>query len=171
MVVGQRQPPLLFHPRQLFGKARRVAGQPLMVFAPCQVIPLHKTGIDRRAGSRCGKSSINLCRLPQDKLAGHFDHPSFFTPLDHRGIQQVRQGFAPRGRISSPIPLSLRLIPFPIRRPQGRVIGRPLVTGKEGYVIIGHLHHVIQEPVRVRRRAVAHDQRHHQATPRVLILA
>ena len=54
MVVSQRQPPLLFHPRQFLGKRSRLAGQPPMVLAPGQVIPLHQARVDRRAGGGCG---------------------------------------------------------------------------------------------------------------------
>ena len=53
MIVGQRQPQRLFHPRQFLGKSGRFAGQPPIVFAPCPIIPLHKARIDRRAGGRC----------------------------------------------------------------------------------------------------------------------
>ena len=40
MVVGQRQPQLLFHPRHLFGKCRRFARQASIVLSPRQIVAL-----------------------------------------------------------------------------------------------------------------------------------
>jgi len=114
MVVSQRQPQLLFHPRQFLGKRGRLAGQPPVVLAPGQVIPFHKARVDRRAGGGCCPSSLKRVRASPDPLTGHLDHPSFFTPLNHLSIQQIRREAAPGGGIPSPLPLALGLIPFPI---------------------------------------------------------
>jgi hypothetical protein len=86
MVVSQRQPQLLFHPRPFLGKRGRLASQPPIVLAPGQVIPLHKARVDRRAGGGCGPSRLKLVRASPDPLTGHLDHPSFFTSLNHLGI-------------------------------------------------------------------------------------
>ena len=163
MVVSQRQPHLLFHPRPLLGKRGRLASQPPIVFAPGQVIPLHKARVDRRAGGGCGQSRLKLVRASPDPLTGHLDHPSFFTSLNHLSIQQIRRWAAPWGRISSSRPLALGLIPFPIGMEQGAGIARPLVASKEGDVIVGHIHHALQEQVRLSLRALAHDKPYHQA--------
>ena len=143
-VVSQRQLQLLFHPRQFLGKRGRLAGQPPIVLAPGQVIPLHKARVDRRAGGGCGQSRLKRVRASPDPLTGHLDHPSFFTLLNHLGIQQIRRGAAPWGGIPSSLPLAFGLIPLPIGMQQGGGIARPWVAGKEGDTLISHQHHAIQ---------------------------
>lgn len=103
-------------------------------------------------------------RFPRPST-GHLDHLSFFTPLNHLGIQQTRRGEAPGGGIPSPLPLALGLTPFPISMQQGGGITRPLVAGKKRDTLVSHLH-AIQEQVRLGMRALAHDERHHQSPRR-----
>lgn len=47
MVVGQRQPQLLFKPGQFFGKAIGASRQTAVALSLGEVIPFDETGIDR----------------------------------------------------------------------------------------------------------------------------
>ncbi len=136
MVVGQRQPQLLFHPRHLFGKCRRFARQAPIVFSPGQIVALDKTRVNR--GTRTGRCQLGVKRVSITKhnLAAHLYDPSFDAPLHHLGIQQVRPWLPTLGRIAPPIPIPLGLIPFAVGVQQCGGVGGQLITGKEGNIAI-----------------------------------
>ena len=98
MVVGQRQPQLGFQPAHVLRKAQRLAGQATIVAAATQVLAFDKTGVDRCAGGRCTQAQCKLVLTAKDQLAADLDNLAAFAPLDHLGVEQVRQRNASFGR-------------------------------------------------------------------------
>ncbi len=166
MIVGQREPQLLFQPGSLFAKAAGLAGQAPIVLAQGEVLPFDKTGIDGVAGGRIVQPRLNRVRSTEHGF-GRDGHYATVLPLLHYlRVEQRGRRLAPRLRMRPAPPLAARLIPLPVDMQQrGAVLGQ-LITREEGDAVIAHMGHPFQQQIGARLGAFAHHKGHHQSPDR-----
>ena len=138
VVVGQREPELSFEPRELFGEAMGVAGQPPITLPLSQVVPLDEAGIDALARWQSGQLFGDRSGIAKDDFAIHRDDAVVLAHLDNLGIQPVGWWDAARLGIAAAVALARSLRPNPIGVEHGLAILWPLIAGEERDILVGN---------------------------------
>ncbi len=114
VIVGQREPQLLFQPRQFAALAARFARQPPVALAQREVFPFDKAGVDRGARRRSVQSRGNRFGIPKHHPGRHAHYGATLPLLDHLRIEQIGRRRAAALRIAATVPVTSRLVPLSI---------------------------------------------------------
>jgi hypothetical protein len=87
VIIGQREPQLLFQPGQLAALAAGFACQPSVALAQGEVFSFDKAGVDRSARRRGVQLRANRLWITKHYLGRHGHHAATLPLLDHLCIE------------------------------------------------------------------------------------